>query len=102
MTTFQAIHVLRAGAFTAPALAGVVFGRPRSHLVPTCDKASGGPQGVYDPIMEAVTPAASVARENQEATEAWSGGLFDRFVEFREEIVGGMAQFGAEAMRLHP
>ena len=52
--------------------------------------------------MEAVTPAASVARENQEATEAWSGVLFDRFVEFREEIVAGMAQFGDEAMRLHP
>ena len=52
--------------------------------------------------MDAVTPAAPVARENQEATEAWSGVLFDRFVEFREEIVGGMAQFGDEAMRLHP
>jgi len=52
--------------------------------------------------MESVTPAASVARENEEATEAWSGVLFERFVEFREEIVAGMAQFGDEAMRLYP
>jgi SAM-dependent methyltransferase len=52
--------------------------------------------------MESVTPAASVARENEEATAAWSGVLFERFVEFREEIVAGMAQFGDEAMRLYP
>jgi SAM-dependent methyltransferase len=52
--------------------------------------------------MESAAPSKAVAPENEEATEAWSGVLFDRFVEFREQIVAGLAQFGAEALRLHP
>ncbi len=43
-----------------------------------------------------------VAQENQEATEAWSGVLFDRFVEYRDQVVGGLQQHGDAAMRLHP
>jgi SAM-dependent methyltransferase len=43
-----------------------------------------------------------VAPENEEATEAWSGVLFDRFVEFRELVVLGLRQHGDAAMRLHP
>src|SRR5262249_50426710 len=43
-----------------------------------------------------------VAAENEEATEAWSGVLFDRFVEFRELIVHGIALHGAAAMQPHP
>jgi SAM-dependent methyltransferase len=43
-----------------------------------------------------------VAPENEEATEAWSGVLYDRFVQFRQQIVLGLAKFGAEALRLHP
>ena len=43
-----------------------------------------------------------VAPDNEEATEAWSGVLFDRFVEFRHLIVDGLARHGEAAMRLHP
>ena len=43
-----------------------------------------------------------VATENQEATEAWSGVLFDRFVEFRDLIVEGLAKHGEVAMTMHP
>jgi len=43
-----------------------------------------------------------VAPENEEATEAWSGVLFDRFVEFRDVIVVGLRQHGDTAMGLHP
>jgi SAM-dependent methyltransferase len=52
--------------------------------------------------MESVTRVNEVAPENEEATEAWSGVLFDRFVQFRDQIVAGLANFGEEAMRLHP
>ena len=43
-----------------------------------------------------------VAPENEEATEAWSGVLFDRFVQYRHLVVEGLGQFGVAAMRLHP
>jgi SAM-dependent methyltransferase len=43
-----------------------------------------------------------VAAENEEATEAWSGVLFDRFVKYRELIVAGLAGFGEIAMKAHP
>jgi SAM-dependent methyltransferase len=46
--------------------------------------------------------AAAVAPENEEATEAWSGVLFDRFVEYRDVVVVGLKQHGDAAMRLHP
>ena len=46
--------------------------------------------------------ANAVAPENEEATEAWSGVLFDRFVEFRSLIVDSLKRHGDEAMRLHP
>jgi SAM-dependent methyltransferase len=46
--------------------------------------------------------ASAVAPENEEATEAWSGVLFDRFVEFRDLIVVGLQRHGDTAMRLHP
>src|SRR5215216_594995 len=52
--------------------------------------------------MESRTSIARVAPENEEATEAWSGVLFDRFVQFRAQLVAGLAQFGDEALRLHP
>jgi SAM-dependent methyltransferase len=52
--------------------------------------------------MEAASRATTVAPENEEATEAWSGVLFDRFVEFRDLVVDGLAPFGEAAMRLHP
>jgi SAM-dependent methyltransferase len=43
-----------------------------------------------------------VAAENEEATEAWSGVLFDRFVEYRDLIVRGLADHGDVAMSIHP
>ncbi len=46
--------------------------------------------------------AVRIAAENEEATEAWSGVLFDRFVEFRDLIVVGLKGHGDAAMRLHP
>jgi ubiquinone/menaquinone biosynthesis C-methylase UbiE len=43
-----------------------------------------------------------VVENNDEATEAWSGPLFDRFVEYRDLIVTGLEQHGNRAMQLHP
>jgi SAM-dependent methyltransferase len=44
----------------------------------------------------------SVAASNREATEAWSGPLFDRFVQFRELVTGGLGAHGEAAMDAHP
>jgi len=44
------------------------------------------------------TPAA----ENQEATEAWSGPLFERFVEYRELVAEGLGAHGEVALEAHP
>ena len=52
--------------------------------------------------MDPATRLEAVAPENEEATQAWSGVLFDRFVEFRELITAGLGEFGEVAMRLHP
>jgi SAM-dependent methyltransferase len=43
-----------------------------------------------------------VAAENEEAQEAWDGVLFDRFVQFRPQVVGSLGRHGGEALRLHP
>jgi len=40
--------------------------------------------------------------DNDEATEAWNGPLYDRWVQFREVIVDGVAQHGNAAMDAHP
>jgi SAM-dependent methyltransferase len=44
----------------------------------------------------------SVAASNREAAEAWSGPLFDRFVEYRPLVASGLGAHGDAAMRLHP
>ena len=44
----------------------------------------------------------SVAAENEEATEAWSGVLFERFVEYRGLIVSGLKAHGDAAIALYP
>ncbi len=49
-----------------------------------------------------VPRAGEVAAENQEATEAWSGVLFDRFVQYRDLVVAGLKAHGDAAMQLHP
>jgi SAM-dependent methyltransferase len=43
-----------------------------------------------------------VATENLEAQEAWNGVLFDRFLQYRDIVIGGLAIFGDEAMRVRP
>jgi len=63
---------------------------------------AGGRLPVYAPAMEPRARVTPVAPENEEATEAWSGVLFDRFAEFRELVVGGLSAFGEVAMRLYP
>jgi SAM-dependent methyltransferase len=40
------------------------------------------------------------ATPNAEAIEAWDGPLFDRFVRFREVVVGGLAPHGERALEL--
>jgi SAM-dependent methyltransferase len=54
--------------------------------------------------VEARAPQQSppVAAENEEATEAWSGVLFDRFVQYRDLIVQGLAAHGEVAMQTNP
>ena len=47
-------------------------------------------------------PGLQVAADNEEATEAWSGVLFDRFVEYRDLIVRGLADHGEVAMSAYP
>lgn len=42
------------------------------------------------------------AAENREATEAWSGPLFETFVRFRDLVTGGLGAHGETAMRAHP
>jgi ubiquinone/menaquinone biosynthesis C-methylase UbiE len=46
--------------------------------------------------------AVRVVPDNDEATEAWSGVLFDRFVEFRDLIVTGLERHGRRAMEIYP
>jgi SAM-dependent methyltransferase len=46
--------------------------------------------------------ATVVAPDNEEATEAWSGVLFDRFVQYRDLVVAGLKAHGDAAMQLHP
>jgi SAM-dependent methyltransferase len=42
------------------------------------------------------------AAENREATEAWSGPLFDRFVRYRDLVIDGLGAHGEAAMAAHP
>lgn len=59
--------------------------------------------GVGSAVVE--PPAADsrmVAAENEEATEAWSGVLFERFVQYRDLVVEGLGRHGEAAMSAHP
>lgn len=42
------------------------------------------------------------AASNKEATDAWSGPLFDRFVQYRDLVTAGLGAHGEAAMRAHP
>jgi SAM-dependent methyltransferase len=44
------------------------------------------------------SPTAQETPENTEAIEAWNGPLFERFVEFREVICGGLSVHGDAAL----
>jgi SAM-dependent methyltransferase len=44
----------------------------------------------------------SVAENNSEAAEAWSGSLFKTFVQFRELATEGLGAHGTAAMKAHP
>src|ERR1700740_451828 len=52
--------------------------------------------------MGATVDRGPVSPANVEAIEAWDGPLFERFTQYRHIVVGGLAQFGDEAMRIHP
>ena len=43
-----------------------------------------------------------VAADNQEATDAWSGPLFDRFVRYRDLVADGLGAHGEAAMAAYP
>jgi SAM-dependent methyltransferase len=45
---------------------------------------------------------AAPAAENREASEAWSGPLFERFVQYRDLVAGGLGAHGDVAMAAHP
>ena len=45
---------------------------------------------------------AEVAAGNQEATDAWSGPLFERFVRFRPYVAEGLGAHGEVALAAHP
>jgi SAM-dependent methyltransferase len=51
---------------------------------------------------EGKVAATAVAAENEDATKAWSGVLFDRFVQYRDLVVAGLKAHGDAAMQLHP
>jgi SAM-dependent methyltransferase len=44
----------------------------------------------------------SVAASNQEATEAWSGPLFNAFVKYRDLVTAGLGAHGEVALAAHP
>ncbi|HMJ72094.1 MAG TPA: methyltransferase domain-containing protein [Solirubrobacterales bacterium] len=43
-----------------------------------------------------------IAASNREATDAWSGPLFDRFVQFRDLVTGGLGAHGEAALEAYP
>lgn len=43
-----------------------------------------------------------VAATNREATDAWSGPLFDRFVQFRDLVTAGLGAHGEAALEAYP
>jgi SAM-dependent methyltransferase len=56
-------------------------------------------------LGEKASPSAVAAAQpesNDEATEAWNGVLFDKFVQFRDLIIGGFAPHSDAALRRNP
>ena len=48
------------------------------------------------------TSTGGATSENAEATDAWDGPLFDRFLEFKDVLTTGLAAFGTRALELEP
>jgi SAM-dependent methyltransferase len=65
---------------------------------------TAGASSYHDRVEKAIAVPRSgeVASENEEATAAWSGVLFERFVQFRPLVVVGLKDHGDAAMDLHP
>jgi SAM-dependent methyltransferase len=49
-----------------------------------------------------MVPVEQIAASNREATEAWSGPLFERFVRYRDLVAAGLGAHGEAAMAAHP
>jgi SAM-dependent methyltransferase len=62
-----------------------------SRAATSTEASPGGESAVSDP-----------EESNAEATAAWDGPLFDRFVRFRDVIVGGLGAHGEMALSLAP
>jgi SAM-dependent methyltransferase len=52
--------------------------------------------------MTASTNVHAVANPNAEATEAWDGPLYDRFLRFRHIVTTGLGEHGEAALRMFP
>jgi ubiquinone/menaquinone biosynthesis C-methylase UbiE len=52
--------------------------------------------------MDSPSAPAGISPANAEAIEAWNGVLFERFVQYRDVVVEGLAAPGDEALRLYP
>jgi len=49
-----------------------------------------------------MVPMGAPAAENREATEAWSGPLFESFVRYRDLVIDGLGAHGEMAIAAHP
>jgi SAM-dependent methyltransferase len=61
--------------------------------------------GTFDGHEDGTMSATRAGQEttgNDEASEAWDGPLFDRFVQFKELLTTGPALFGTRALELSP
>src|SRR5215213_1620612 len=54
------------------------------------------------PLRRTMNFMSSVAPDNAEATEAWSGPLFEIFLEYRDLTTGGLGAHGEVAMGSNP
>lgn len=52
--------------------------------------------------MTSVADTQLTPGDNTEATEAWDGPLYDRFLRFRAIVTAGLGAHGEEALRRHP
>ncbi len=49
-----------------------------------------------------MTQTGAAPSDNTEATEAWDGPLYDRFLSFREVIISGLTPLGEQGLKLFP